>query len=750
MKLLNIDRRSMFAWLSALMPLFPAQSGLANMLIEEVVVTAQKREQSLQDVGISVTAFSGEQMAALGYTNTTDITAQTPSLSISQFHPSLTTVNIRGVSQNDFADHLEPPVAVYMDEAYVSSMGAAYMQMFDVERVEVLRGPQGTLFGRNATGGLLHFISRKPSEEFDAYGSLTVGEYNQLKLEGSVGGALNDKHSVRFSIASNVHDGYVENRIGEDLRDSESYAARAQWLFHANNDLEFLFRVNHSTDDSTGGGYTHAPGVAGPDGLGRNVGRNELATFTDFNGNPLTTCPGCDVFGYKEPNSDVFKGAFDEPGKFEREITGVNARMTWDLDHFSLTSITDFLTMDKDYMDDTDASPLQQAVFSTEQDFDQFSQEIRFNGETENSRWIFGLYYLDIDTDNRSGVNPQDIGPLVGAPPGFVLFTSNQYSKITTESWATFAHLEYDLTPAWTLIGAIRYTEDDREMDYLLQDNFGTFQQFNAQLFPDLAEQSFENVSLKAEIDWRPTEDWLVYASYNRGHKSGNFSAPFVGPVDVSVLPHDEEILTSFEAGFKATLFDGAARLNANVFHYDYDDYQASFFVGIVQSIRNLDATVEGAEIELVLSPNDRLEFLLGASFLDAETQDVGMPNGSLQDRSLPNSPDFTLNGLVRYSWPLRGGTITFQADVNYTDDFCFTAVCHRSEEEDSYVVGNARLSYTTDDDRWSVAAFVRNVADEEYRVYAVDGAALGFTSQAYGAPRWAGLELRYQYSAHE
>ena len=158
-----------------------------SAVLEEIVVTAQKREQNLQDVGISVTAFSGNQIRELGYTNTIDIAAQTPGLGIIQYHPTLTTTNIRGISQNDFADHLEPPIAMYVDEAYVSAMGAGHTQLYDLQRVEVLRGPQGTLFGRNATGGLLHYISAKPTEDPEGYLEFTYGSYDQKNVWSAPG-----------------------------------------------------------------------------------------------------------------------------------------------------------------------------------------------------------------------------------------------------------------------------------------------------------------------------------------------------------------------------------------------------------------------------------------------------------------------------------------------------------------------------------------------------------------------------------
>jgi iron complex outermembrane receptor protein len=343
-------------------------------------------------------------------------------------------------------------------------------------------------------------------------------------------------------------------------------------------------------------------------------------------------------------------------------------------------------------------------------------------------------------------VSPEDIGPFVGAPPGVVLFDSIQTSAVDTKSWAVFAHQEYDIATEWTLIGSLRYTEDEREIDYVLEDNFGTFQQFNTALFSE-AKQEFENVSAKVEIDWKPNDDWLVYASVNRGHKAGNFSTPFIGPVDLPLLPHDEEVLTSYELGFKSTLLDGLARLNANVFYYDYADYQASFFNNFALIIQNVDATLSGAEVELTLNPIDRLEFMFGVSLLDGEAEDVGMPDGSLQDRDMPYAPDVSFNALARYTLPLKGGAeLTFQADANYSSDFCFTVVCHPLEEEDSYTVGNARITYSSPDQSWSFAAFVRNIGDKEYRVFALDGSFVGWSQYAYGAPRWAGIEASYSW----
>ncbi|MGI9318388.1 MAG: TonB-dependent receptor [bacterium] len=729
-------------------------NAVANVL-EEITVTAQKREQDLQDVGIAITAFSGDQFRALGFTNTIDISAQTPGLNITD--STTTNVNIRGVAQSDFADHYEPPIASYVDGAYVSSMGAANVQAFDLQRVEVLRGPQGTLFGRNATGGLMHFVSEKPSEEFDAFVELTVAEYDQVRLEGAVGGALTESVTGRLSAVSNQHDGWMENRIGDDLNDADGYAVRGQLLFDLGETTDLWLKAHYSEDDENGTGYSHQPNGFRADGFGVLIGRNEPGTFLDASGNPFQTCAGCDAHGYREADNDSFKGSFDEEGYLEREISGATVKLTVDMEAMTLTSITDYFTMDRDYRDDTEGSPRTNISFYTDQEVDQFSQELRLNGDSDRLHWTAGLYYLDIDNDTASGLDPWDAGPFLapvnpetGQPLAFIPVTTGFVANTKTESWAVFGHLEYDLSDEVGLIGALRYTEDEREADYTLSsvgDALGPPQTFSKDTTP-LAEQDFDNYAYKLQVNWKPNEDILLYASVNRGHKAGSFSYVFLSfaPLDFSNIPHDEEVLTSYEAGYKGDFWDGRARLNANIFYYDYEDHQASFFENLSNTIGNIDATAFGGEIELTVNATENLEFMLGASYLDTEAEDVGLPDGSIQDRELAFAPDYTLNGLIRYTWPLAAGDISAQLDGNYVDDFCFSVVCHPSEEVDAYGIANARLTYTDNSDQWSVALFVRNLADEEYRAYGLDSAFVGFMTNLSGAPRWWGATATYKW----
>lgn len=730
-------------------------------VLEEIVVTAQKREQSLSDVGISVTAFSGEQIRALGYTSSTDIAAQTPALNIIQFHPSITNVNIRGISQNDITDHLEPPVAMYMDEAYVSPLGAAHTQIFDLERVEVLRGPQGTLFGRNATGGLMHYVSRKPTDTFEGYAELTLAEYDKVKFEGAIGGPISDTLLGRLSIATNYHDGILENRIGEDLRADDTKNIRGQLLFQPTDALEILAKLHYSNTDTVGNGYAHTPAYssAAADGSAVFLGEDELHEWTPLDGvsPPFTTCPGCDAFGYKEPDDDPLTGSFESPGFFDREIYGVTGNISWELANgMTITSITDYLAMNKDYREDSESSPLFQFNFETHQDLDQISQELRLAGETDSSRWVAGLYYLNIDTDQILFVE-ENLGMFFGIPLGIdVAFIPTANYTVTTESWAAFGQVEYEFSPEWTVIAGLRYTEDDKEMDFQLTDNFGDAFDFSEATYPGFAKNGWGNVSGKAELDWRPMEDVLLYASFNRGHKGGSWAAPIFLPPPgaardafaMGSFPHDEEVLHSWELGIKMSTADGRLRLNGSAFYYDYSDYQSFSFRNNVQAITNLDAEAWGGELEVVLYPWDGWDFLLGLATIDSEVKNVSLPSGRIVDRELPYTPALSLNGLGRYQWHVAAlrGNLSLQADFTYKSDFCFSVVCGPTDKEDSYAVGNLRLGWDSDDEHWGAAVFVNNVNDAEYRQISLDVSVIGYLNDSYAAGRWIGGSVSYKW----
>lgn len=721
-------------------------------VLEEIVVSAQKREQNIQSVGISVTAFSGDQMRELGFDSATDIALQVPSMQVYSFHPSYAAINLRGVSQNDFADHLEPPIAMYSDEAYVAHPGAMTAQTFDLERVEVLRGPQGTLFGRNATGGLVHVVTRKPTRTPEGYFDLSYGNYDDIRAEGAVSGPLSETVAARLSAAYNSRNGWFENRVGKDLMDANNYALRLQLLFEPSEATSALLKLHGSrNEDETGNAYVHTPTAPNAQGLGRPIGPTELGVFPNIVlGGTFTTCPGCDALGYREPDNDWTTGSIDEPGSFDRDIYGATLKLRHDFGGATLTSITDYLSIEKDFSGDIDGSPFPFFAFSTSQDSTQLSQELRLDGQVDKLHWQTGLYYLDIDSSYGSSVD-FDVSPYIGLPPGTVIAPNTADWDLDVRSWAVFGEVEYAFTDHIAAIVGLRYTNDKKEDDYRLDSGLPTFV-FDKQTYPDLAEQEFENVSAKLELDWRPNDDWLYYLSYNRGHKAGNFAAPVFGvPADPTfrsqvfprIIPHDEEVLSSYETGFKGRFADGRARMNASAFYYDYDDYQVFFLQTLAQAIFNRDATVTGAELELTLAPMTGLEILLGVSSLfEAKVKDVPLPTGQIVDRRLPLSPDLTLNGLVRYEWPALGGALSVQADYKWSEHFYHTALNEPVTYEPAFGVGNARLGYRNGDASWQFALWVKNVTDEKYGAFRLDIGALGMCGCAYGTPRTYGVTV--------
>jgi len=377
--------------------------------------------------------------------------------------------------------------------------------------------------------------------------------------------------------------------------------------------------------------------------------------------------------------------------------------------------------------------------------------------------WVAGLYGMKVDGEYTG----KFATPFYGYDPTI------EMSQKTT-SYAVFAQDEWQFADAWKLIVGARYWSDEREGTY-----FGTAPEvpglsapvtiiFNqnevsptgGSITPNDASNSFDGVTARVQLDWKPTDDLLLYASFNRGSKSGGYTFSTGTPYDsdgsltvprtfLESMPFDEETLDAFELGAKTRLGDSTT-LNVAAFYYDYSDYQAFAQFGPVQTVINLDAETTGLEAELTSRPIEGLTLQLGASFLDTKVKDVPLPDGvTVEDHDLPQAPNFSGNALARYEFALAGGTLGIQGDVQYSSEFCFTVLCAPVEQEDAYTVANARLSYDSGSGRWGVAAFVNNLFEEEYRVYAFDSSLFsGVVAGVYAKPRWYGLSATYRFGA--
>jgi len=784
-------KRSQLAFAIALaIPASIITSQAQASVLEEVVVTAQKRQQSLQDVGIAVTAFSGNQLEQLGYDNAQQITAMSPGVTTIQPNgPSSFFTSIRGVGQNDFSgDHQESPVAVYVDEAYVSAASGAGFQLFDMERVEILRGPQGTLFGRNATGGLVHYISRKPSQETEGYVDVTYGDNSQFKIEGAVGGGITDTVSGRLSFLRNKHDAYVQNRVGKDLNNGNDWAVRGQLLFEFEK-AEWLLSLKAGDQDIDSGFFKHSSArVNATTGLGE-----------DFNGADLQGLGDSLVPAYQENNGDVHSGAYNVIGYNRVETQGFTSNFKWQFDNFELVSITDFQSLEKDYLEDSDASPNDFFSFFLQSDLDQWSQEIRISGEGDSMRWVAGAYYLSIEGDFANGGIAANF--FRAAFPGFglddaSLDTLGLYSpfKTETKSTAFFGQVEFDLNEEFTVHAGVRWSNEDKTTDYKQYASLfsatdsatvstldglglgGALFTFNGQQVSnepggtgfgeapvngDTGDASIDKnlITAKLQLDWKPDDNTLVYASYNRGIKAGGFNAPldatlfYNGSRPTSQMKFDEEVLNAYELGVKWSSDDNRIRINAATYYYDYQDYQAFALESLTTYVFNTDAEVKGAEIEIFATPTEGLDIMLGAGFIDNNVEDAyTLPSGEATDRTAVLTPEWNLNGLIRYEWQQMGGRMAVQLDATYMDEHYFQLKNSPVAKEDAYVLSNARISYTSEDESWRVDAFVNNLTDEEYRTMAFDLAGepavggFGLVENYYGLPRWWGVSFNYAW----
>jgi iron complex outermembrane receptor protein len=386
----------------------------ANILTEKIVVTAQKRVQNLQEVGVSVTAFNDQQLKALGWDNSMDVAAQTPGLvatSNTGDTSNIALFSIRGVNQGDFAEGQEAPIAIYNDEVYLSSPGASGAPSFDLSRIEVLRGPQGTLYGRNATGGLVHFISNKPTEYFESAIDMTVAEYGQLTVTGFVSGALSDNVQGRLAVYDNKDDGYVSNAAGPDYRSDDTTSVRAMVNMDLGDETSLLMIGRFTDIDTRGGVYNNRATKSTADGpvfcqsgdtdCGAGIrydANGDLEEFQGFFDADKSASTTGSLFDPRNGQLDdgiggVHDGAFDFDGGVDRESSSLTAILNTEFSNgIYLTSVTDFTTSDKEYREDDDSSALDLVTYVSTADVEQLSQELRIDGDVDKLRWTAGLY----------------------------------------------------------------------------------------------------------------------------------------------------------------------------------------------------------------------------------------------------------------------------------------------------------------------------------------------------------------------
>ena len=816
-------------------------NNVSAQILEEVVVTAQKREQNVQDVGISITAFSGDQLTALGVNESTDFVSMTPGVHISASSAGQTRqFTIRGVTQNDFSDHAEAPNAVYIDEGYLAAPQAQVFAAFDLERVEVLKGPQGTLFGRNATGGLVHFVTRKPTEEFEAYMQAEYGTKDTVRLEGAVSGPVTEGVTARVSGMFNRHDDIMNNIYpfgasvnpaqatggsawfgspdggAPDFWDDDQYAMRGQVNWDINGNANFLLSGFYAEQNVSSGPYQGraTTPICQFDAMGNCIHVNSIFAANDpvgceaidantgacgplalidgefFGPGNTVTGPedalrpvqGGDLYGYIDPDLEDFATSTDHISSDYNQFKthGLTAKFTFSYAGVDYTNVSHYISHEKRQSLDVDSSPVPQLIVMNNQGQSSFAEEFRLNWETDRARWVTGFYYLWIDADYNQGLANSPGGPFTTALFPLILgnfdpataaaltpggaaplppLEANTLVNLVTNSYSIFGQMDYDLTDQLTFIAGIRgilevkdfsfsnnfyINEDDRTVD------------LNTLIAPGHApfNDSTSNTlfSAKAQLDWRPTDDLLMYASFNRGVKAGSFNGQLndgSARLTDEQIGYDEEVLLAYEVGFKSTLFGGTTRFNGSFYYYDYSDYQAFLFQGSAGAIFNNDANYKGIELDVQSSPIDGLDLIVNASLIDPEIENLAVASGVNRDVKPSFTPTAQIGLLGRYEFQqdVFNGRIAVQVDGNYASSAYHNIRNYESQKMKGYWLGNVRASWNSNDGLWETQAFIKNIGDTRYKITGFDLSTLcGCSEEAYGKPFWWGIRVRRNF----
>lgn len=709
--------------------------------VQEIIVTAQKRAQSAQAVGISITALGADTLRQMGVRDSTDIVAQVPNLqNASVFGPG-TNVNlaIRGVALNDYNDGTEAPVAVYFDEIYMVPLGAGSFPAYDLNRVEVLRGPQGTLFGRNTTGGIIHYVTNKPELGKTSGGvELGYGSYDTREANGYVNLAAGSDFAVRAAGYYHKNDGWMKNSLGQpDSGVIDSHAARIQARYKSGGlDANFKFE------------YAHAQGPA-----------------TSYHGLPASRDPVTGVVQLDGPDNSPWKVGENGDPNFLAGASSYNggAYISYDFGDVTLNSVTGYNHYSRLSIEDCDGTAARTCQNSYDFTSRQYSQELRLSGKTSSLDWTLGAYYLDQKGDGHN------TAPLFIQANGVpTLIVDAQYSQ-RLKSAALFANLDYHLSDQFSVIVGARFTKDKKSFSELLR-YFATDTSFD-DVWPknphdfneiasiarvdfspgtvgDLARINQGSLAAKVELNWKPEPGKMVYASVSRGIKGGGFNNGYFDlGTPASDIPYKGETVYAYEAGTKLDLLDRKLRVNGAVFYYDYKNYQTLTFINLGSAIRNRDAILYGAELELTAQPTDQLFLSLGGGLLDTKVKDVPSPTNFVADREMLLAPKWSLNGMARYEFPVGPGSLSVQSDFKASAKYHADIINSPALDIPSYVVVNGRIEYTAPDERYRVALFVKNMFDNKYRIQAFDLTGnFNVIYQQFAPPRWFGISVSAKF----
>jgi len=771
------------------------------LMLEEIIVTAQRREETVQSVPLSVTAVTGERLSTGGVFDVSRLKLLVPGLNYGQTGSS-SHLAIRGARTEGILLNVQPIISFYSDGIYRSGTSQMAAPMIDVERVEVLRGPQGTLFGRNSFGGAINVLSRRPTQEFDLGLSVTTGDYGRLDYQGFVNFALSDTVSARLVASQREHDGYVENTFdrSEDIKDQDDTFFRGSLLFEPSDRVSLLLRAEFWDQGGNGSAdfNYYSPGSpAGGSAAGQALPLNVL-------GGTVDSTPATMFLGIQ--NEDPYRIARDVDFILDAEQETFSAQLDWELDSANMMLLVAHTEYENFHTNDIDMGPVDTG-FEGQWDILETDQiEIHFSDNGEGSlQWLVGAFYLK--EDNRDSFFIEANG--VGWDQFAFNFANRRFIEI--DAWAAFgqvtiplkddrlrftAGIRYSdeehnqrldeffeccaggtfLPPLLTTVADFRNTGFDPNVDPLLQArtdciadtincDFDTYF-----LHPDLRE-TYDPITWRLALDYDLTDDSLLYASVSTGYSTGGFNQsenPITG-----LFIFDEQNSTAFEIGSKNTLLDGAMILNLALFYNDFEEMlsEPNAFVGAANIIFNEtagDGDALGVDLELDWLPTENVLINVRAEWLDAEygTFNTGvggtlttgnitrpafvggapLPYVDVSGRRIAFSPEFTLGVSAEYRYDMgQNGTLTPSIQFYYSSDYQTADQYFPFALQDSYTQTDLRLTWLSSEGHWTISGFIQNLEDEEVilRTNIFTGQQIG---QTFADPSIYGVTVGYRY----
>jgi iron complex outermembrane receptor protein len=689
--------------------------------IQEILVTARKFRESAQSVPAAINVIGGDAIAERGITNVQALQGQLPSIAIGEVN-GIAQITSRGLGNDNFAAGSDPSVGLNIDGVVVSQPGAQLGAFFDLERVEVVRGPQGTLYGRNTTGGAINLVTARPTSTFKGYGRLSYGNYNALTLEGAVSGPVaGDTVLARVAFKTESHDGYGKNvRTGKDIDDAQRRALRGSLLLAPSDKLEIFLSGEYTSEHDANYQIKYAE--------------------DSFPGNPALRPPG------------ILAGSFfaADPRDLNTDVDPRNDRHTYSLTGIVTLEANDWLTVKsisgyRRYKQigarDFDGTAATVAGVLIPVKTNQYTQEFQATVETDSIKAVAGAYYYkeNLVSDIRIGANPY--GPVN-------LLTISQAGTVDTESIAGFANITYNLTDQFGINLGGRWSWERRE-------GVSKFVRLGT-LFPFQTADSVTDFVPRIGIEFHPNSDTLIYASYSEGLKSGVIASGSLSPI---LRP---ERVKAYEGGIKSTLFNRTLRANLSLYRYDIQDLQVSrtlpgvtpgSFVSVFENAAN--ARAQGVELELVWQPSWNLQLSAVSGYSDATftrfltINPLDGPTGVLVDQAgnrLVQTPKWSSTLSVEYKMEVGSGTVTTNAQAQYQSRVFFTPFGDNRTSQKPVTRFDLSARFDPEDKRWFASLWARNVTNELVATTKFVIASGRYISGQYTPPRTYGATIGYNF----